>query len=226
MTGKLVKYEIKSSIKLMCVIWTALILVSILFSISIHVLNDYAGVARHSALNTIAAVIEVATGFMCFAVFIALIVMTLGIVIIRFYKGLLGDEGYLMHTLPVKPWQLITGKGIVAACVVAVSIAVSIISMLILLGSESFSLMQELTRSIGWIWDVDPKFTLFVVEGILLLVLYTLKSIYHIYASLAIGQLAGKHRILLSIADYIGISVSITVISILVTITAEHIGFF
>lgn len=225
MIGKLVKYEIKSSIKLMCVIWTALILVSILFSISIHVLSGDAELAGNSAFNTVTGIIEVVTGFMCFAVFTALIVVTLGIVIMRFYKGLLGDEGYLMHTLPVKPWQLMTGKGIVAACVIAISIAVSVISMLILLGSESFSLMHELARGIGWIWELEPKFTIFVVEGIILLILYMLKSIYHIYAALAIGQLAGKHRILLSLAAYIGISVALTLISVIVTIIADNVGF-
>lgn len=225
MIGKLVKYEIKSSIKLMCVIWTALILVSILFSISIHVLSGNAELAGNSAFNTVTGIIEVVTGFMCFAVFTALIVVTLGIVIMRFYKGLLGDEGYLMHTLPVKPWQLMTGKGIVAACVIAISIAVSVISMLILLGSESFSLMHELARGIGWIWELEPKFTIFVVEGIILLILYMLKSIYHIYAALAIGQLAGKHRILLSLAAYIGISVALTLISVIVTIIADNVGF-
>ena len=29
---------------------------------------------------------------------------------IRFYKNLYTDEGYLMHTLPVKPWMLIVSK--------------------------------------------------------------------------------------------------------------------
>ena len=40
MTGKLMKYEIKSSMKLMAVIWAALIAASLLFSLSLHVLTD------------------------------------------------------------------------------------------------------------------------------------------------------------------------------------------
>ena len=44
------------------------------------------------------------------------------------------------------------------------------------------------------------------------MVLSLLKSIYQVYASLAIGQLQlGKHRILLSLAAYIGLSTAVTV---------------
>ena len=32
----------------------------------------------------------------------------------RFYKGLLGQEGYLMFTLPVKNWQLVFSKALVS----------------------------------------------------------------------------------------------------------------
>ena len=39
-----------------------------------------------------------------FALIVATIAMTFVIIIQRFYKNLLGDEGYLMFTLPVKPW--------------------------------------------------------------------------------------------------------------------------
>ena len=37
---------------------------------------------------------------------IAVMVVAVALIIMRFYHGLLKDEGYLMFTLPVKPWQL------------------------------------------------------------------------------------------------------------------------
>lgn len=52
---------------------------------------------------------------------VALFVLTMIVIIQRFYKGLLCDEGYLMFTLPVKPWQLIATKWHGGACDVRLS---------------------------------------------------------------------------------------------------------
>ena len=41
----------------------------------------------------------------------------------------------------------------------------------------------------GAFLDKDPWYILFFVEGVILILLSLLKSIYQIYASLAIGQL-------------------------------------
>ena len=136
MTGKLIKYEIRSSIKMMAVIWAALIAVSVLFSLSINFLSDLV-IDSGNGINTIVGIVEIITGIMYFAVFVALVVATVVMIILRFYKGLLGDEGYLMHTLPVKPWQLITSKGIVAAIVVIGSIIIAFLSIMILAGINS-----------------------------------------------------------------------------------------
>lgn len=224
MTGKLIKYEFKSSMKLMCVIWAALILVSALASFMLHFVNGRMIFMENSALNTIIGILEVVTGFAYFAVFVALVVATLVIIVMRFYKGLLGDEGYLMHTLPVKPWQLITGKGVVAVCIVTASTLVAMLSILILAGSNGLAAIPEMFRGIGMIWDTDPKYILFIFEGLLIIVLYLLKSIYQIYAALSIGQLAGKHRILLSLAAYIGISIIITAVFSILFILTDEIG--
>ena len=91
--------------------------------------------------NTLVSIVGTITGFMYISIFIALVAATVIIVILRFYKGLLGDEGYLMHTLPVKPWQLITSKGLVAAGVVLLSIIVAMVSLAILAGLSSLSVI-------------------------------------------------------------------------------------
>ena len=43
-------------------------------------------------------------------ILIGMFVMTFIVLIQRFYKNLLSEEGYLMHTLPVNPRVHITGK--------------------------------------------------------------------------------------------------------------------
>ena len=224
MTGRLIKYEIKSTAKIMAVIWAALIAASILFSISIHVLGDLfePGVR---GMGFLLGIIEVITGLMYFAVFVALIVATLVIVIMRFYRGLLGEEGYLMHTLPVKPWQLITSKGVVAALVVVISVIAAFASVLILAGGNSLEIFPEMFGFIERVWDADPRYILVMAEAVILLVLSVLKSIYQIYAALAIGQLAGKHRILLSLAAYIGLSILVVVIVMVLAVIGDNAGF-
>ncbi len=224
MTGKLIKYEMRSSIKLMAVIWAALIAASLLFSLSIHVLGDMFFDDGEQKLNVLVGIVELVTGLMYAAVFAVLVVTTLVIVVMRFYRGLLGDEGYLMHTLPVKPWQLITSKGVVAAGVVLVSMIVAFLSILVLAGSRGFEVIPEMFKALGVAWDKDHRYVLLIVEGVILILLSLLKSIYQIYAALAIGQTANKHRILLSLGAYIGISVAMTILFALITVAADQMG--
>lgn len=40
----------------------------------------------------------------------AVVVITFIVILLRFYKNLLQNEGYLMNMLPVKSWQHITAK--------------------------------------------------------------------------------------------------------------------
>lgn len=224
MTGKLMKYEIKSSMKLMAVIWAALIAASLLFSLSLHVLTDIAVERPGGGISFAIGIFEFITGLMYFAVFVALIVATLVIVIMRFYKGLLGDEGYLMHTLPVKPWQLITSKGIIAALIVMISVLVAFLSILVLAGVSGLETIPEVFGALGAIWEEEPRMVLVIVEAIILLVLSILKSVYQIYAALAIGQLANKHRILLSLGAYIGISMIMSILFLLIVAASDSVG--
>ena len=224
MTGKLMNYEIKSSMKLMAVIWAALIAASLLFSLSLHVLTDIAVERPGGGISFAIGIFEFITGLMYFAVFVALIVATLVIVIMRFYKGLLGDEGYLMHTLPVKPWQLITSKGIIAALIVMISVLVAFLSILVLAGVSGLEMIPKVFGALGAIWEEEPRMVLVIVEAIILLVLSVLKSVYQIYAALAIGQLANKHRILLSLGAYIGISMIMSILFLLIVAASDSVG--
>lgn len=222
MTGKLIKYEIRSSMRLIGVIWAALVAAALLLSMTSGVL---ASVLPDSFTESSAfGLLEFISGFLFVGIFVALIVATVMIVIVRFYRGLLGDEGYLMHTLPVKPWQLITSKGIVSAAVVLVSILVAAVSMLILAGFNAFVDVADFFAELGKMLKEEPKFILVGIEMLIVLVLSVLKSIYQIYASLAIGQLSGRHRILLALGAYIGISVVLSMLGVILMMTGEELG--
>lgn len=225
MLRKLCKYEFRSIFRTLIPIYIVVIAVSIITSISIAMNVDYADVKYVD--NSVQWAIEMNLPYKLqhiftfvmslayFAVMVALFVLTVVIILQRFYKGLLCDEGYLMFTLPVKPWQLITSKGITAFVMTILSGIVSCISIFIMmLGSlpyplkflaELFSL-QNWIRIFGRLDETVPMWGVYVLEFIILVIISSLASLYQIYASMAIGHLAKKNRILMSVVAYVAIS--------------------
>ena len=225
MTGKLIKYEFRSSIKLMALIWAAIIVSSVLFSLCG---NSFQGAvidgSDPQAAGLFGEIVTFITGFTYFMSILAMIVITLVLIVIRFYKGLFGSEGYLMNTLPVKPWQLITSKGVVAAVLVIAGVAVSIISVMILAGLSGISDITEAFREISAIMKAEPMLILTAIELLIIVIAGLLKSIYQVYASLAIGQLVNKHRILLALGAYVGINIALSVIAMILMTVAGATG--
>ena len=124
----------------------------------------------------------------------------------------------------MKPWQLITSKGIIAALIVMISVLVAFLSILVLAGVSGLETIPEMFGALGAIWEEEPRMVLVIVEAIILLVLSVLKSVYQIYAALAIGQLANKHRILLSLGAYIGISMIMSILFLLIVAASDSVG--
>ena len=212
MTGKLIKYEFRSVIRQMGVIWAAPPIMALIFMLidKFYMRSE----AFETGKNAFASTLQIISGFVYAGVFLALLVATVLIVLQRFYKGLLRDEGYLMHTLPVKPWQLITAKGFTAFVVVIISGIIAVISIFFLMGvSISISDLGELLGDIFGMYSDEPVYILYTIEAVLLMALAILKSIYKTYASMSIGQLSDNHKILVSVAAYIGISVAVMFIT-------------
>ena len=212
MTGKLIKYEFRSVIRQMGVIWAAPPIMALIFMLidKFYMRSE----AFETGKNAFGSTIQAISGIMYAGVFIALFVATVMVVLQRFYKGLLRDEGYLMHTLPVKPWQLITAKGFTAFVVVIISGIIAVISIFFLMGvSISISDLGKVLGDIFGMYSDEPVYILYTIEAVLLMALAILKSIYKTYASMSIGQLSDNHKILISVAAYIGISVAIMFIT-------------
>lgn len=214
MTGKLIKFEFRSIIKQLGAVWAAVPAAAILFYVANYVFHNTDFVRNN--MYSVGEMIQNISGILYIGVFAVLIIVTFLIILQRFYKGLLRDEGYLMHTLPVKPWQLITSKGVVALSVVVISSLVAFISIMIIVGIGNIT---SIFYGIGEIIEAcnrEPIYYLYLFEGILLLILSILKGIYQMYASMSIGQLFNAHKILFSVLAYIGISVVMT--TLLVTV--------
>ena len=163
------------------------------------------------------------TGALYAAVLAALGVMTVLPVIQRFYKGLLREEGYLMFTLPVESWKIVLAKALAAVLMIHISLIVGIFSIGILAGELTFlkavpKFLAECFNLIIAGFKEDAGMTvhviLFFLEGLLAMIAAWFATVYHFYLAMALGQLAGNHRVAFSVLAYVGIS---SVFSIIMT---------
>ncbi|MFT4106650.1 MAG: hypothetical protein QM657_12900 [Lacrimispora sp.] len=230
MFGKLCKYEFKSIVRTLVPIYLAVIAVSIL--------NAFVGFGSLFSgylddlgfVSNLLGLIQGISIFVYFGVMVALSVLTLIVIIQRFYKGLLCDEGYLMFTLPVKPWQLIAAKGTAAFVMSLASGLTAIISIVILiLGSVGpADFFEAITSpyiwdSIGRVLSEAPSWPLLLLELILAVIISGMGQLYHMYFSMALGHLSSSHRIMMSVVAYIAISMAFSFISGFLVIIASVI---
>ena len=129
------------------------------------------------------------------AILMAMFVVAVIFTIQRFYKGLLGDEGYLMHTLPVKPWQLVASKLICAVVTTAANVAVAILSMLLIIPWSKED-VQEVLQAFRYLfshWNIQAtEMTVAVLEFALCTLVSLAVGYLHLYLAMALGHLFNK----------------------------------
>ena len=103
MLKQLLKYEFKATKSLYFGLYLALALLSVVLGVSFRQENAWADNTNFGRLEVILMVLYLSVIF-------AIAVLCFVSMVQRFYKNLLGREGYLMHTLPVTETQLILSK--------------------------------------------------------------------------------------------------------------------
>lgn len=202
MLGKLLKYEIKATARLFFPIYLAILL----FAFINRLINPFENIGNNTYNATIEgfnflSIIQTISVFVYFALIVAVIAMTLVIIIQRFYKNLLGDEGYLMFTLPVKPWHHIVSKLLISLVWIIFSFIIIMCSVLILINIDN--IFGELAKIInaGRNFFGDTILILIPISALIVSAYF----IMTVYNALSIGHLFTKHRILASFGAYIGI---------------------
>lgn len=213
MLGKLLKYEIKATGRTFLPLYLALLALTIITKVLLMIAMPDALLDSTSGSN-----FEIPLGIsvtVYFIIIVALSVMTLIVIIQRFYKNLLTDEGYLMFTMPVETWKLILSKllvGLMWTFVCGLTVALSIF----ILALGNFSIM-EMTQGINMFYgEFQNQFgmspNILIVEAMILMIVETVASILMIYVAIAIGQLFSQHRIMAAFGAYIGISVVLQIV--------------
>ena len=194
MLGKLLKYEIKSTARLLVPMYIAVLL----FGLINRFLNPFNAVETSNSF-TLHSVMSAFSMILYVGLIVGILVMTFIVMIQRFYKNLLGDEGYLMFTLPVKSWQHIVSKLLVSMLWIILSFLTVICSVLIIANVNN--LFGEISNGINMIRGYIGNI------GLLLIFIYPLVAISYsiitIYDSMALGHLFTKHKLLASFGAYI-----------------------
>lgn len=202
MLGKLMKYEIKATGRILIPLYIALLAFALINKIFIGT-----GFHKLEGFGSIPFILSVfAYGCTMAAVFI----VTFFIIIQRFYKNLLGDEGYLMNTLPVSTITNITSKLSIATFWNIVSGIVAILSIIIMaFEPTAFNMFfKELFRGLSEAYnEIGGQMFILALEAIIATIIYLLKSLTLIYASISIGHLFSKHKILLAFGAFIIINI-------------------
>lgn len=212
MFGKLMKYELKSLLKGLLPLYGAILAVALINAV----------MASFGIGNSIDGLPQVTAIMLYFGLCVAVAVVTFLVIIQRFYKGLLGQEGYLMFTLPVPTWQLTLSKLLGAVITTILSGIVGMLSILILGSLEiNWGLFFRDFADIFPHWTLDA--TLFVIELIVLMLVGVAAMILEIYVAMALGHLANKHRIAMSFVWFVVLQ---TVLSFLTGLSAMALSYW
>jgi|GEM_PF-3878772 len=194
MLGKLLKYEIKATGRIFLPLYAVLFL----FAIITRIFNPGAGF--NSEFQAGSGAMQITGGIMMAAyvsIIVAIFVVTVVMMIQRFYKNLLSDEGYLMFTLPVRPWKHIASKLIVSVLWIVVSGIVTMLSVAVLV--STWELWKAIPDAFAKLIEMINQYFgasgyWFGLEMLLLMLTSLVLGILLIYAAIALGHLFTRHR--------------------------------
>lgn len=198
---KLLKYEWKACARTCLPLYGVLILMSLISRI-LYV------IPKNASLDFMLPAIS---SMLYMGVMMAAFVVTAVILIQRFYKNLLGSEGYLMFTLPVTVSQHLFSKTIIAVVMIGLSGLSAFLSIGIFADMSFGTLFVDMIKGVARSGGL-----LFGLELFALAVLGIAGMALFVYMCMALGHLAGKHRLLMSVVWYVVLSTALQVLLLLV----------
>lgn len=226
MLGKLIKYEFKATARRMLPLIVAVLVLSLLSSFSVMRLDsatDYGIIQVLFILIIVAFVIGI----------IALCVMSIVVFIDRFYKNLLGAEGYLMFTLPVSVDALVWAKLIVsfiwfvltALAIIAAMLILGLVTSAVTITGEDWASFTKMLSE-GFRYVGVGNIIGYVVEFIVLIFVSSLATCLHFYLAMAIGQAFANHKMLYSVVFFFLLSFALSMLSYAAAAAANSLGIF
>ena len=209
MLGKLMKHEFRATARIMLPVMGAMVALALLANLSIR------GLAGNLSDVPMLRILFVLIIIFFSVAVVATAVMALVIMVSRFYRNLLKDEGYLMFTLPVSVHELIWSKLIVSLVwFLATGLLIFLVMALMALNLSHTNLQMILEQFPSWSeilrWLDEAGVRGQVITFLVQIVLGTLIGIFavclHFYGAMALGHMFSKDKVLLSIVFFVGIS--------------------
>lgn len=190
MLGKLIKHEFRATSREFVVLYVGILFLTLANKAfwSVDFNNSFFDIMQFLFMAAYVVVI------------MSMFIMPVVLVVARFYKNLLTDEGYLSFTIPVTAGQHIISKWIAAVVWTICTYLVMLLSVVLLfLGKYDLGQMWKMAMDF---LDISPKYiTLFWVMIFTMLVGVASGTLMY-FASMALGQLSSKHKILGGIVAY------------------------
>ena len=200
MLGKLLKYELRAMGRILVPLYLVMIAACALFAGNIK-LTEAKGVASIFEKFTLL------TGALMIIAMIGVTIVMIILIIQRFYKNLLGTEGYQMFTLPATTLEQILSKMISAFIWVVLGVISGGIAGIIMISffADLGEFLKEFSEALGMIFT-DSNITLQVCLVLLMLILSVMESLSKVYAAIATGHQMNSHRLLFSVLAYLAFS--------------------
>ena len=198
MLRKLMKHEFRATGRMMLPMFLAVLVTAVGANLSVRVLLN----TPYKMLDILGSLLMVAFAAAITGVCAVAVVLMIG----RFHKNLLRDEGYVMMTLPVSVHQHVWSKLLVsmiwfAATGVVVLLAFGILAYEVGLVRQFFAGLGELLRQVqaGDYYLELGSVVGIGVESLALLALSCGGGCLQIYASMAIGHSFARRKVLWSV---------------------------
>lgn len=224
MLRKLMKHEFRATGRVMLPVIAILLATSVAANLALRYLMD----SRAWFLNMVG-------GLLMMALVVAIIgvcVVSFVLMVQRFYKNLLQDEGYVMLTLPVSIHQHIWSKLIVSSVWFIVTVLAVILACCIT--AFDLTVVKEILWGLGRILEELRKVqayyalngTAIAVELIVLVFLGLVAMCLQFYAALAAGHSLPTHKLAWSVAWYFGLQFVFQIIGVSAIQILDRTGFF
>ena len=197
MLMKLIRHEFRATGRIMGLLFLVLLATSVGANISTQLLtNSDLALLRILGALVISAYVMAVIG-VCFVCFFLMLQ--------RFYRNLLGDEGYVMFTLPVSVHQHVWSKLIVTSVWYIATGAAVMLSFLIL--GYRVGLVSDILRGLAQIFQGITAYyalngTAIVLELLVLAFLGCVSFALQFYAAMAVGHSFSAHKIIWSVVFF------------------------
>ena len=179
MLGKLLKYDLKTNFKFLAIFYVLVALFAVITRILFAVNNSL-------FLTILAYIFNGAT----IAMIANILINNLMRIWVYFKGNLYGDEGYLMHTLPVPRKNLYTSKFLMGLITLIVSTLVIVASMMIAwLTPESFDGLKNILAPMAEILDSTA------IEMVLLIIFVVFLEVFVMLISGYTGIILGHKKL-------------------------------